>query len=75
MSPKMLKDTALSLAEPFTYIIDRSLTESMVPDKLKIAKALPVFKSVSKKLMDSYRPIFTPTAVSQIFERVVYDKL
>ena len=38
---KIMKDAALTLAEPLTYIINRSLTDSTVPGKLKTAKAYP----------------------------------
>ena len=55
LPPKMLKDAALTLAEPLTYIINRSLTDSTVPGKLKTAKVLPLYKSRPKKLIDNYR--------------------
>ena len=71
----MLKDAALALAEPLTYIINRSLRDSTVPGKLKIAKVLPLFKSGPKTLMDNYRPISILPAISKILERVVYDQL
>ena len=71
----MLKDAALALAEPLTYIINRSLRDSTVPGKLKIAKVLPLFKSGPKTLIDDYRPISILPAISKILKRVVYDQL
>ena len=71
----MLKDAALTLAEPLTYIKNRSLTDSTVPGKLKTAKVLPLYNSAPKKLMDNYGPISILPAISKILERVVYDQL
>ena len=45
----MLKNAAATLAEPLAYIVNRSLTNSTVPSKLKIAKVLP-FTSPELKL-------------------------
>ena len=75
LPPKMLKDAALTLAKPLTYIINRFLTDSTVPGKIKTAKVLPLYKSVPKKLMDNYRPISILPAISKILEREVYDQL
>ena len=75
LPPKMLKDAAPILAEPLAYIINRSLTDSTVPSKLKIAKVIPLFKSGTKTSMDYYRPISILPAFSKILERVVYEQL
>ena len=58
----MLKDAAMSLAEPLKHIINRSMTDSTVPCKLKISKVLPLFKSGPKNLVDNYRPNFNITS-------------
>ena len=75
LPPKMLKDAAMSLAEPLTHIINRSMTDSTVRCKLKIAKVLPLLKSGPKNLMDNYRPISILPVISKILERVIYDQL
>ena len=75
LPPKILKDAAMSLAEPLTYIINRSMTDSTVPCKLKFAKVLPLFKSWPKNLVDNYRPISILLVISKILERVIYDQL
>ena len=71
----MLKDAAPIQAEPLAYIINRSLTDSTVPSKLKIAKVLPLFKSGTKTSMDNYRLISILPTFSKILERVVYEEL
>ena len=45
------------------------------PNKLKIAKVLPLFKKDDPTIMDSYRPISLLTAISKLFEKVVFSQL
>ena len=47
----------------------------MVPDSLKIAKVIPLYKSGSLNSIDNYRPISVLPTVSKIMERIVYDQL
>ena len=47
----------------------------MVPDSLKIATVIPLFKSGSLNSIDNYRPISVLPTVSKIMERVAYDQL
>ena len=47
----------------------------MFPDKLKIAKVVPVFKSEDKTLLNNYRPISILPVFSKIFERLMYNRL
>lgn len=47
----------------------------MVPDSLKVAEVIPLFKTGSLSSFDNYRPISVLPTVSKIMERVVYDQL
>ena len=69
------KDTSYVLAEPLTNIINKALRQSVVPDNLKIAKMIPLFKSGSLNSIDNYRPISVLPTVSKLMERVVYNQL
>ena len=75
LPPGMLKDAAIYITEPLTYIINPSLTTGMIPSSWKEAKVLPVFKSGSSSVMDNYRPISVLPAVSKILERIVHGQL
>ena len=58
-------------------IIDQSLTTGIYPNKLKIAKVIPLFKKGDIILLytfDNYRPIFLLPSISKIFERTMYDQ-
>ena len=43
--------------EPLTYIINMSFMEGVFPSDLKLAKVVPIFKSVDSTKMSNYRPI------------------
>lgn len=49
--------------------------EGVVPDLLKIAKVIPVFKSGDEKVIMNYRPISILPVFSKIFEKVVFNRL
>ena len=45
------------------------------PDRLKISKIIPIFKSDNASLAQNYRPISILPAFSKIFERAVYNRI
>ena len=44
----------------------------VVPNKLKCAKVIPVFKKGEKSDMDNYRPVSVLPTVSKILEKAVH---
>jgi hypothetical protein len=61
------------IAVPLTTIINLSLSKGVFPDKLKIAKIIPVFKSDDPKRFTNYRPISLLPNFSKFYERVTGD--
>ena len=57
ISTKLLRDTVEKVIEPLTYIINKSLDTGIIPDDLKIAKVIPIYKSSDPSLLKNYRPI------------------
>ena len=45
----------------------------LIPDTLKIAKVLPIFKSGDPEKLENYRPISILPAFSKLYEKVVYN--
>ena len=56
-------------------IINQSLITGIVPDSLKIAKVIPIYKKNETFLVDNYRPVSLLTSISKVFEKVVYEQL
>ena len=57
ISAKIEKQTYQSFLDPLTFILNLSLKSGIVPDDLKLAKVLPLYKSKNKNLISNYRPI------------------
>ena len=51
------KKTMKEVAAPLTHIFNQSFLLGVVPDQMKIAKIVPVFKAGSKNVLNNYRPI------------------
>ena len=55
--------------------MNQILTTGIFPDKLKIAKVIPLFKKGDKYIFSNYRPIFLLPSISKLFEKVIYQQL
>ena len=47
----------------------------IVPDRIKIAKVIPVYKKGDPEASDNYRPVSVLSGFSKIFERIVYNRI
>ena len=57
-------------------IINMSFATGVYPDKLKIAKVIPIFKNKGDQLIVSnYRPISLLSNINKIFEKLVYSRM
>ena len=74
LPPRLMKDAAEALAGPLTYLINLSFKQSTFPNRIKIAKVIPLFKSGPRKNLDNYRPISILPILSKIFERIAYEQ-
>jgi hypothetical protein len=63
------------LAKPIYFILYKSFETGIVPDQLKIAKVIPIFKGGDSSLADNYRPISLLPNFSKIMEKVVSIRL
>jgi len=57
------------------HIFNISLKSGIVPEKLKIAKIIPIFKNGDDTNMSNYRPISVLSCFSKLLERIMYDRL
>ena len=73
ISSKFLKRICEPIAKPLSYIINQSLLSGIFPDRLKIAKVIPLYKDNDESENDfqNYRPISILTSLSKVFEKVM----
>ena len=71
----IVKQNFNSLLVPLKYIFDLSLKSGTFPEKMKIARVTPVFKSGDTSLMTNYRPISVLPCFSKMLERIMYNRL
>ena len=57
------------------HIINLSLATGIMPDELKIAKVLPLFKSENCHIFNNYRPISILPVLSKVFEKIMHQRL
>ena len=59
-----------------SILINQSLHTGIFPDRLKIAKVVPLFKDKGDDFdFENYRPISLLSVISKVYERVAYDQL
>jgi hypothetical protein len=75
ISTILLKLSGSVLLKPLTAIINQSLHSGVFPQKLKIAKVIPIFKKDDPHSLTNYRPISLLPAISKIFEKVAHAQL
>ena len=75
ISTNMLQKLAPLLINPLTHIINQSLCTGIFPNRLKIAKVIPLFKKSDPRIFDNYRPISLLSSISKTFEKVVFNQV
>jgi len=74
ISARFVKEGAVVLCTPLSYIINLSLTKAIVPSDFKMARVVPLFKKGSRSCEGNYRPVSILPVISKIFEKVVYKQ-
>ena len=73
--PKLIKNVISEISTPLSNIINLSWNTGKVPDQLKIAKIIPIYKSNDKELVSNFRPISILPFFSKILEKIMYNRL
>ena len=66
---RVIKESILLVCEPLTHIINLSIQHDIVPDEMKIARVIPIFKSDDQSLLTNYRLISVLPSFSKFLER------
>ena len=75
ISSKMLKEICDTVVCPLTYIFNLSFETGIVPNLLKVAKVIPIYKKGEKHLPGNYRPISLLSIYDKILEKLMYRRL
>ena len=74
ISVKLLKMLKAHIAPQLAMIIIESFSTRLFPDKLKLAKVIPIHKKGSIENCNNYRPISLLPVFSKIFEKLFLDE-
>jgi hypothetical protein len=75
IGPKLVKSIAPMILEPLVHIYNLSFLSGVVPDKLKVAKIVPVFKKGDPSIPGNYRPISLLSVFDKLLEKLMYSRL
>ena len=75
MTAGLLKDVALVIAAPLSFVINLLFQTGIVPSSWKVAQATPLYKKGDEIEVSNYRPIPILPILSKILERSVHYQL
>ena len=75
ISTYFLKKISQTISYPISILINKSFTEGIVPESLKIAKVIPIHKGKERESFSNYRPISILPSLSKILEKAMYKRV
>ena len=75
LSMKIIKNIIISVIDPFTHTCNLSFLTGVVPDSMKVAKIIPLYKSADLANFANYRPVALLPQFSKILEKLFYKRL
>ena len=75
IGPGLIKEVIESIVDPLLYIFNLSMLDGIVPDKLKTAKVIPIFKKGDRSLACNYRPISLLSVFDKLLEKLMYKRV
>ena len=74
-STKSLKHITPAIIKPLTLLTQQVLTTGIFPDKLKLAKVIPIYKKGEQALINNYRPISLLPVISKVLEKIIANQI
>ena len=59
--------------KPFTFLNNRSITEGVFPEEMKLVRVVSILKAGDPSQIANYRPISVLTFFSKVFEKIMYN--
>ena len=76
LKPSLVKENKDILAEKITFLINLSFKNCDVPDKLKLAKVIPIFKKTNNwHDPNNYRPISSLSVINKLMEKLIFKRI
>ena len=75
IGPSILKEICPEITNPLAHIFNLSFTTGVVPDSLKLAKVIPVYKKGEKNEPGNYRPISLLSVFDKVLEKLMSYRL
>ena len=72
ISTKLLNVIEPVIIKSLKLLINQVLYSGVFPDKLKIAKVIPIFKKDDPSLFENYRPISLLPTISKVIEKLFF---
>ena len=71
----LLKQIKDSVVNPMTTCVNKSLSEGLFPQVMKLADVCPLFKSKDRNETNNYRPISLLLTLSKLLEKIICEKV
>ena len=75
MSVNFLKFAGDKIIQSFIFLINESIRNGIVPEKLKLVAVYPIYKKNSKMKGNSYRLISILHMISKIYKKMIHERL
>ena len=72
---QILKCSSNAISNTLAEIINLSISTGVYPNKLKMAKIVPIFKTDDNTDSSSYRPISPLSSFNRIFEKLIFKRM
>lgn len=71
----MVKKTLDCIITPPCYIFNLAFHAGVFPDRMKVAKAIPLYKKGEKHSFNNYRPVSLLSQFSKVLEKLFVERL
>lgn len=75
ISAVILKSNKSTMSKVLSDIFNLCMESGIYPDKLKIARVTPVYKSGNASSLTNYRPVSVLSTINKLFEQILFKRI